>query len=464
VLQFKTLQRRHWVDEPNLAMVVKQDLVMLHFPSNSDIVLIERLQRAAFDYFLCYSDARTGLVADTSREGSPSSIAATGFGLSCYPVAVERGWIRRPDAAHRVLSTLRFLDGSRQASDRQATGHRGLYYHFLDMRTGERTWNSELSTIDTALLLAGVLTAAAYFCTREPGEAEIRSLAARLYERADWVWALNRGDTVAMGWRPPGRFLKHRWRGYSEALLLYVLALGSSTRPIAPEHYGAYSAAHEWLTIEEAAHLHAGPLFVHLFPHAWIDFRDIGDMGMRSARSDYFANTRRAIALQRAHAEENPHRFFGYCRDLWGFSACHAPKGWLKLRDGRRQRLLGYAARGAPFDANDGTLVPWAPLAGLPFAPDDCLDSLSHLLAHYPALLRNGRFPGGFNPSLPGGGREGWVDDRIVGLDQGLAVMMIENWRSGLVWELTRSIPAFGRGLKRAGFEGGWLTPGVFDG
>ncbi|WP_164924648.1 glucoamylase family protein [Sinorhizobium fredii] len=437
---------------------------MLHFPSNSDIVLIERLQRAAFDYFLCYSDARTGLVADTSREGSPSSIAATGFGLSCYPVAVERGWIRRPDAAHRVLSTLRFLDGSRQASDRQATGHRGFYYHFLDMRTGERTWNSELSTIDTALLLAGVLTAAAYFCTREPGEAEIRSLAARLYERADWVWALNRGDTVAMGWRPPGRFLKHRWRGYSEALLLYVLALGSSTRPIAPEHYGAYSAAHEWLTIEEAAHLHAGPLFVHLFPHAWIDFRDIGDMGMRSARSDYFANTRRAIALQRAHAEENPHRFFGYCRDLWGFSACHAPKGWLKLRDGRRQRLLGYAARGAPFDANDGTLVPWAPLAGLPFAPDDCLDSLSHLLAHYPALLRNGRFPGGFNPSLPGGGREGWVDDRIVGLDQGLAVMMIENWRSGLVWELTRSIPAFGRGLKRAGFEGGWLTPGVFDG
>ncbi|AWI57901.1 glucoamylase family protein [Sinorhizobium fredii] len=432
---------------------------MLHYRSNTDIVLIERLQRAAFDYFLDYSDARTGLVADTSRAGSPSSIAATGFGLSCYPVAVERGWIRRPDAARRVLTALRFLADSRQASDRQATGHRGFYYHFLDMRTGERTWNSELSTIDTALLLAGALTAAAYFCGRDPNEAEIRSLAARLYERADWAWALNRGDTVAMGWRPPGRFLKHRWRGYSEALLLYVLALGSSNRPVAPETYGAYSAAHEWLTIDGAPHLHAGELFIHLFPHAWIDFRGIGDMGMRSARSDYFANTRRAIALQRAHAEENPHRFFGYCRDLWGFSACHAPKGWLKLRDGRRQQLLGYAARGAPFGADDGTLVPWAPLAGLPFAPDDCLDSLSHLLAHYPALLRDGRLPGGFNPSLPGGGREGWVDDRIVGLDQGLAVMMIENWRSGLVWEITRSIPAFSRGLKRAGFEGGWLLP-----
>ncbi|WP_041415519.1 glucoamylase family protein [Sinorhizobium fredii] len=434
---------------------------MLHFAPNRDIVLIDRLQRAAFDYFLDYSDARTGLVADTSRQGSPSSIAATGFGLSCYPVAVERGWMRRRDAARRVLTTLRFLDGSRQASDRHATGYRGFYYHFLDMRTGERSWNSELSTIDTALLLAGVLTAAAYFSGADPSEAEIRSLAARLNGRADWAWALNRGDTVTMGWRPPGRFLKHRWHGYSEALLLYVLALGSSTRPIAPETYGAYSTAHEWLTIDGAPHLHAGALFIHLFPHAWIDFRGIRDKGMREAGSDYFANTCRAIALQRAHAEENPHGFSGYCRDLWGFSACHAPKGWLQLRDGRRQKLLGYAARGAPFGADDGTLVPWAPLAGLPFAPDDCLEGLSHMLAHYPALLSDGRLPGGFNPSLPGGAREGWVDDRIVGLDQGLAVMMIENWRSGLIWELTRSIPAFSRGLRRAGFEGGWLAPGV---
>ncbi|PDT42588.1 glucoamylase family protein [Sinorhizobium americanum] len=441
-------------------MIVQQNLAMLHFPPEN-IALADRLQRAAFEYFLDYTDARTGLVADTSRAGSPSSIAATGFGLSCYPVAVERGWMRRGDAGHRVLTTLRFLDGSRQGSDRLATGYRGFYFHFLDMRTGERAWNSELSTIDTALLLAGALTAAAYFSGPDPNETEIRSLAARLYERADWAWALNRGDTLTMGWRPPGRFLKHRWRGYSEALLLYVLALGSTSLPIAPENYGAYSVAHEWLTIGGMSHLHAGALFIHLFPHAWIDFRGIGDTGMRAASSDYFANSCRAIALQRAHAEENPHGFSGYCRNLWGFSACHAPKGWMRLRDGRRQRLLGYAARGAPFGADDGTLVPWAPLAGLPFAPDDCLDSLSHLLAHYPALLRDGRLPGGFNPSLPGAGREGWVDDRIVGLDQGLSVMMIENWRSGLIWELTRSIPDFSRGLKRAGFEGGWLTPGA---
>ncbi|WP_026186514.1 glucoamylase family protein [Ensifer sp. BR816] len=435
---------------------------MLLSAPHRDIAVIDRLQRAAFDYFLVHSDAGTGLVADTARVGSPASIAATGFGLSCYPVAVERGWMERTDAARRVLAILRFLDRSRQASDKHATGYRGFYYHFLDMRTGERRWNSELSTIDTALLLAGMLTAAAYFCGRDPSEAEIRSLAARLHERADWAWALNRGDTVTMGWRPPGRFLKHRWRGYSEALLLYVLALGASNWPIAPESYGAYAAAHEWLTIDAAAHLHAGALFIHLFPHAWIDFRGIRDTGMREAGSDYFENTRRAIALQRTHAEENPHGFFGYCRDLWGFSACHAPKGWQQLRDGRRQKLLGYAARGAPFGADDGTVVPWAPLAGLPFAPDDCLSGLFHLLAHYPALLRDARFPGGFNPSLAGAGREGWVDDRIVGLDQGLSVMMIENWRSGLIWELTRSIPVFSRGLRRAGFEGGWLTPGVF--
>lgn len=432
---------------------------MLQIPPLSDLARIDRLQRAAFDYFLMHSDVRTGLVADTARAGSPASIAATGFGLSCYPVAVERGWIGRAGAARRVLTVLRFLYGSRQASDAGATGYRGFYYHFLDMRTGERAWNSEVSTIDSALLFAGVLTAAAYFGGRHAAEAEIRALAERLHARADWPWALNRGDAVTMGWRPPGRFLKHRWHGYSEALLIYVLALGSPTHPVAPESYHAFAAAHEWLTIGGNRHLHAGPLFVHLFPHAWIDFRAIRDSGMREAASDYFENTRRAITLQRAHAQANPHGFYGYCRDLWGLSACHAPTGRLKLRDGRWQKLLGYAARGAPYGADDGTLVPWAALAGLPFEPEACLTSLFHLLSLYPALLRDGRFPGGFNPSLPGEGREGWVDDRIVGLDQGLTVMMIENWRSGLLWELTRGIPAFRRGLERAGFTGGWLSP-----
>ncbi len=431
---------------------------MFHSSWNSDIACVDRLQRAAFGYFLRYSDPATGLVADTSREGSPSSIAATGFGLAAYPVAVERGWIGRADAARRVLATLAFFAASRQESDVRASGYRGFYYHFLDMRSGERAWRSELSTIDTALLLAGALAAAAYFSGSGAQEREIRSLAAFLYERADWNWALNGGDTVTMGWRPPGRFLKHRWRGYSEALLLYVLALGSPTRPIMPQNYDAYTAAHEWLTLGGMAHLHAGALFVHLFPQAWIDFRGLRDRGMREGDSDYFENSRRAIRLQRAHAEENPHGFAGYCSDLWGFSACHAPKGWLRLRDGRRQRLLGYEARGAPFGADDGTLVSWASLAGLPFEPDACLASLSHLMSHYPALVKEGCLPGGFNPSLPGDGPEGWVDDRIVGLDQGLVVMMIENWRSGLIWELTRSIPAFSHGLSRAGFAGGWLS------
>ncbi|WEX79215.1 hypothetical protein PYH37_004760 [Sinorhizobium numidicum] len=435
---------------------------MVHATPNSYFARVDRLQRAAFGYFLRYSDQRTGLVADTSRRASPSSIAATGFGLSCYPVAVERGWIGRAEAARRVLTTLRFFESSRQASDARATGYRGFYYHFLDMRTGERTWRSELSTIDSALLFAGVLTAAAYFAGSGKAEAEIRSLAERLYGRADWSWALNRGDTLTMGWRPPGRFLKHRWCGYSEALLLYVLALGSPSYPIEPETYEASTAAHEWLTLDGMPHLHAGALFIHLFPHAWIDFRALRDAGMRRVASDYFENTRRAIALQRAYAQENPHGFAGYCRDLWGFSACHAPKGWLQLRDGRWQKLLGYAARGAPFGADDGTLVPWASLAGLPFDPDACLSGLSHLLAHYPALLNDDRLPGGFNPSLPSEGAEGWVDDSVVGLDQGLSVIMIENWRSGLLWDLTSSIPAFRYGLRKAGFEGGWLSASVF--
>ncbi|MGN7736474.1 glucoamylase family protein [Ensifer sp. 22564] len=431
---------------------------MLKQTENAELFQTDGLQKAAFGYFLDHADPATGLIADTSLPGAPSSIAATGFGLSCYPIGVERGWISRREAIGRVLTTLRFLAESPQSRDQRASGYRGFYYHFLDMRTGERTWRSELSTVDTALLIAGCLTASAFFSGEDTGECEIRTLAERLYARVDWRWALNRSDTLTMGWRPPGRFLKHRWRGYSEALLLYVLALGAPDHAIEPEHYTAFTEGYDWIAVDGGPHLHAAPLFIHLFPQAWLDLRGLGDRPMRERGTDYFENTQRAIALQRDHARRNSGRFAGYGQHLWGLSACHAPRGRLRLKDGRWQRLLGYVNRGAPFGPDDGTLVPWAAAACLPFDPDASLSALGHVAAGYPGLLKEGRFPGGFNPSLAGEGPAGWIDERVVGLDQGLVVMMIENWRSGFVWELTRSLPAIRRGLERAGYEGGWLA------
>ncbi|OOG73895.1 hypothetical protein B0E45_06315 [Sinorhizobium sp. A49] len=431
---------------------------MLQQTRNTECFQVDRLQAAAFDYFLRYSDAETGLVADTSLADAPSSIAATGFGLSCYPVGVERGWIGRGEAAKRVLTTLRFLQQCRQGSDARATGYRGFYYHFLHMKTGERVWQSELSTVDTALLVAGVLTAAAYFTGEDATETEIQVLSEKLYAQVDWHWALGRGETLTMGWRPPGRFLKYRWQGYSEALLLYVLALGAPHHAIGPEHYRVFTAAYDWTTVDGAPHLRAGPLFIHLFPQAWLDLRGLRDPPMRDKATDYFENTCRAIDLQRQYAEDNPRGFAGYDRDGWGLSACDGPKGRQRLVDGRWQRMLGYAARGAPGGPDDGTLAPWAPVACLPFDADASQSALAAFENRYPDLLCEGRFPGGFNPSLRGSGPDGWVDDRVVGLDQGLVVMMIENARNGFVWRLTRDISAIRRGLERADFRGGWLA------
>lgn len=430
---------------------------MLQQTRNTECFQVDRLQAAAFDYFLRHSDPETGLVADTSLADAPSSIAATGFGLSCYPIGVERGWISRNEAAKKILITLRFLAQSRQGRDPLATGYRGFYYHFLHMKTGERVWQCELSTIDTALLIAGVLTTAAYFADEDAAEVEIRTLSEKLYARVDWHWALGRGETLTMGWRPPGRFLKYRWQGYSEALLLYVLGLGAPHHAIRPEHYRTFTDAYNWATVDGAPHLPAAPLFIHLFPQAWLDLRGLRDEPMREKETDYFDNSIRAISLQRQYAERNPGGFAGYGSDLWGLSACDGPTGRLRLVDGRFQRMLGYAARGAPDGPDDGTLAPWAPVACLPFSAEASGAALAELQGRYPDLLCEGRFPGGFNPSLQGAGPEGWVDDRVVGLDQGLVVMMIENARNGFVWGLTREIPAIRRGLQRADFRGSWL-------
>ena len=249
---------------------------------------IEHLQRAAFGYFLHETNRANGLVLDKTRANWPASIAAVGLALTAYPVGVERGFVRRAEAVERTLTTLRFFWRSKQGPEPDATGYRGFYYHFLDMETGARAWQCELSTVDSALLVGGMLTAAAYFDGDTPAEREIRGLADQLYARVDWGWAQNGGATLSHGWRPEGGFLSYRWQGYDEAMLLYVLGLGSPTHPLSAESYRAWASTYRWKSVYDTEYLYAGPLFTHQLSHVWVDFRGIQDAFMRERGIDYF--------------------------------------------------------------------------------------------------------------------------------------------------------------------------------
>jgi hypothetical protein len=418
-----------------------------------DEVLINRVQQNAFDYFLQAVNPASGLIADSSRENSPCSIAAVGFALSIYPVAVERGWMTREDAVERCLTTLRFFYESDQSGCPEATGFKGFYYHFLAMQTGTRVWRSELSMIDTALLIAGALTAGQYFSANVEDENRLRELVEILYRRIDWKWAQDGNATLRQGWKPESGFLHYGWDGYSEAIVLYALALGSPTHPIGGDCYHDWTATYQWENLYGHDYLYAGPLFVHLFSHAWIDFRGIRDRFMREKRCDYFENSQRAIKIQREYARRNPHGFVGYDESCWGLTACDGP-----TEGGNdRHRVFGYAARGVPCGPDDGTLAGWAALATLPFAPGIALSTARNMLERYPEMQSTQKYNGSFNPSLTGTGQGAWVSTGHIGLDQGILVMMIENYRSQLIWRLMSGCRYIRTGLQRASFRGGWL-------
>ncbi|UVK39182.1 hypothetical protein LHFGNBLO_000514 [Mesorhizobium sp. AR10] len=430
-------------------------------PPPSDDELLDCFQRAAFGYFLETVNPVNGLVADTSRPNWPASIAVVGFALSCYPIGVERGWMTRNDAASLTLATLRFFRNSRQGNGDDVTGHKGFYYHFLDMQTGLRTWRCELSMVDTALLMAGVLVAGAYFSSDSEDEVEIRDLSDALYRRVDWRWAQGRRPTLRQGWKPKSGFLYSDWEGYNEATILYVLAMASPDRPASDDSYAAWTATYQWENIYGYDVLYGGPLFMHQFSHAWIDFDGIQDAFMREKSSDYFENSRRATYIHRHYGRQNPLGYDGYNDGLWGLSAGDGPGSFRAQIERRPRKFFSYAARGAPFGPDDGTIAPWSCLASLPFAPEICLPALRQLQERYPGMIDNFRMPSGFNPSLAnrrGFGPSGWVSEGQYGLDQGIVVMMIENHRSRLIWDLMRSNQHIRLGLSKAGFTGGWLS------
>jgi xylan 1,4-beta-xylosidase len=427
--------------------------------SEGDEKLLDQLQADAFRYFTENANPQNGLIADNTKAGAAASIAATGFALSCYPIAAERAWLSRKQAADVTLRTLDFFAESRQGADAQATGHKGFYYHFLDMQTGKRANQCELSTIDSAMLLMGMLVAGEYFDRKTAAEKKIRAQVRELLERADWGWTLDKNGEVNQSWKPGQGFKKADWDGYTEALVMYTLGSGSTSHPLPRKAYELGTKTFQWHHNAGLDWIHATPLFIHLFPQAWLDVRCLQDDFLKEHAyiDDYAENSRRAIAVQRDYARLNPNNYFGYGSDIWGLSACEGPAGEHELRNGKKQQFLGYAARGVTAGPDDGTLVPWGAATCMAHAPEAAMAGVRAMLATYPRALRDGQFVGAINPSLPGKGPEGWVAPGCFGIDQGLVLMMIENARTGLIWQLTRNSSMVKRGLKGLGFGGGWL-------
>ncbi|TAJ20507.1 MAG: hypothetical protein EPO60_05075, partial [Rugosibacter sp.] len=380
-----------------------------------------------------------------------------------------RGFMSRTDAVERTLATLRFFWNSPQGPESDATGYQGFYYHFLDMQTGRRAWHCELSTIDSAFLFAGMLTAGRYFDADTVDENEIRTLADGLYRRANWQWAQNQGETLTHGWKPENGFIHYRWEDYDEALLLYMLALGSPTYPVSDSSYTAWGSTYKWERHYGYDYLYAGSFFTHQLSHIWIDFRGIQDAFMREKDMDYFENSRRATYVQQEYAIDNPLQFKGYGRCCWGITASDGPGPDTIKVDGIERQFFNYLARGVPYGPDDGTIAPWAVVASLPFAPDIVLPTMDYFIHHVELKSINPYgFKASFNATHPDRTHNpfGWVSPWQYGLHQGPIILMVENYRSGMLWQLIRTCPYIVSGLRRAGFTGGWLcglTPAQLD-
>lgn len=402
----------------------------------SDVQLLEEIERTAFEYFRQEANPVNGLVRDRSTPQSKCSIAAVGFGLSAWCIGVERGYVGRKEAAQRVQSTLAtFLNGSQGSAAEGTMGYRGWFYHFLEMESGRRAWKCELSSIDTALFLAGALDASRFFDRSDPVERSIRGMSDALLARVDWRWMCDGTDVLSMGWHPEKGFIPRCWVGYNEGMLLYLLALGADRNPLPPASWDGWTRGYLWKTNHGQAYADFPPLFGHQYSHCWIDFRGRSDSWMRSRGIDYFENSRRAVLAQQAYCIANPAGHVGYGPMMWGITACDGPDG--------------YGARGAPPAENDdGTIAPTAVGASMPFAPEICLPTLRNIHDKWgPRLWTRYGYRDAFNASRD------WAATDVLGIDQGAMLLMIENYRTGAVWHRMMGHPVIRRGLKRAGFR-----------
>ena len=434
----------------------------------------KEIEQRTFRWFWDTANRKNGLVPDRWPTPSFASIAAVGFALPAYAIGVERGWCTRAEARDLTLTTLRFFWNAPQGLEPSGTsGQAGFFYHFLDMQTGLRFRDVELSSVDTTILLMGALFAGRYFDRDDADEREVRRLADALYERADWNFFRADGrQAVSMGWHPEHGLIPASWVGFNEGMFVNILALGSPTHPGPDDLWQQWTGNYGQFWRGEGAtrRIAFAPLFGHQYSHIFIDFRGIRDAVMREAGFDYFENSRRETYANRAYCIANPMGWRGYSKDLWGLTACDGPGGFQLLYAGKKRSFYGYRARGPlgePDGLDDGTIAPTAALGSLPFAPEIVIPC-AETLRRQPGLFDKYGFKDSFNPSftytnvrLDGGTvdpRHGWVDGDYLGIDQGPILLQAANHRDDFVWRYMRRVPAIRRGLERAGFTGGWLS------
>lgn len=437
--------------------------------------LFDDIERRTFQFFWDTTNEQNGLTPDRYPSRPFASIASVGFALTAYPIGIENGWVSRTQAVDRTLTTLRFLRDVPTGPQRTGkAGYKGFYYHFLDMQDGRRydSW-VELSSVDTALLLMGVLFAQSYYDGNDAREKEIRQIADTLYRRVDWQWLQRNKPLVSMGWFPESGFIQHDWMGYNEAMMLYVLALGSPTHPVQPDAWTVWTRTYDndWGVFQGQEYLSFGPLFGHQYSHVWIDFRDIQDAYMRERGIDYFLNSRRATLAQREYAIANPMQWKDYGENVWGLTAGDGPQNTTQEYKGEQRQFRHYSARGAGLRENfdDGTIVPSAAISSLPFAPEVVIPATQEMHRRYGDYLYSSYgFLDSFNPSFNYDiplktGRlipdRGWVASDYIAIDQGPILAGIANYRDEFVWNVMKKNPYIRKGLERAGFTGGWLLP-----
>jgi len=391
--------------------------------SSGDDALLEEIEKANFRYFWEQTNPDTGLVRDRCNVRKPDkndsgSIAATGFGLTALCIGDKRGYISHAEARGRALNTLRFLW-------KKMPNHRGFFFHFANINTGERLWDSEVSSVDTAILLCGILT-----CREHFGYLEIEQLASEIYNRVDWNWLSEDTPILPHGWRPETGFLQYRWDDYSELMMMYLLGLGSPTHPLPDSAWDAWKRSQfEYDGIRFIGSF--APLFVHQYSQAWFDFR-----GKRDKYADYFQNSVIATDVHRRFCLDLHSQFSDYTEDLWGITASDS--------------VQGYVAWGGPPATGpiDGSVVPCAAAGSIPFLPQETMRVLHTMKDRYAAKgMCDYGFVDAFNPLT------NWYDTDVIAIDTGITLLMAENFRTGFVWETFMKNPEAQRGMELAGFK-----------
>lgn len=391
--------------------------------SPQDDAFLDELSRASFQFFRECSQPQTGMVKNLGRLtddkfNTVSSIAATGFGLTALCIADERGWVKRGEALDRARKSLRFLWNG-------TPNEHGFFYHFIDWRTGARVWQSEISSIDTAILLCGVLS-----CRQHFADDEIQELATKIYDRMDWQWLFRSGPFLSHGWTPERGFLNARWDTYCEHMMLYLLAIGAREQAIPASAWNTWNRP--MMTYGGYNYIDAeAPLFIHQYSHAWFDFRR-----QRDGHADYFRNSVLATTVHRRFCTELGDEFPHYSNELWGITASESPQGYV---------IWGGPPRQGPID---GSVVPCAAGGSLPFLPQDSLAVLRGMRERFGSKVW-GRFgfADAFNPAT------GWAARDYVGINTGITLLMAENARSGFVWDLFMKNPEARRAMQLVGFR-----------